>query len=128
MDFEQHLKGISIMRVLLYITKDKVLIFHHFRFGSFDLVGCVAELNVQYMHLQQFCTFAFQCVCIFAFFLGKFQFSRWCWWVQWAGGAFLLLCFKFCIFELLCFDMCTFSIFAFLHFCIFSIFAWKVLI
>ena len=72
MDFEQHLKGISIMRVLLYITKDKVLIFHHFRFGSFDLVGCVAELNVQYMHLQQFCTFAFQCVCIFAFFLGKF--------------------------------------------------------
>ena len=46
-------------------TKDKVLIFHHFRLGSFDLVGGVAELNVQFMYLQHFCTFVFQCVCIF---------------------------------------------------------------
>ena len=110
MDFEQHLKGISIMRVLLYITKDKVLIFHHFRFGSFDLVGCVAELNVQYMHLQQFCTFAFQCVCIFAFFLESFDLV--------GGVAELNL---------------QYVPSAILHFCIsvclyFCIFPWKVLI
>ena len=45
-------------------------------------------------------------------------------------------CFKFCIFELLCFDLCggvgghnvQFVLSAFLHFCIFSIFSWKVLI
>ena len=35
------------------------MIFHHFRLGSFDLVSGLAELNVQYMYLQHFCTFAF---------------------------------------------------------------------
>ena len=42
------------------------MIFHHFRLGSFDLLGGVAELNVQYMYFQHFLYF---CISICLYFV-----------------------------------------------------------
>ena len=85
------------------------MIFHHFRLGSFDLLGGVAELNVQFMYLQHFLHFCISvCLCFVHFSLESFDLVG-------GGGGYNVQ-----------FVFSAASYASILHFYIFSIFVWKV--
>ena len=85
------------------------MIFYHFRLVNFDLVGGVAELNVQYMYLQHFLYF---CISVCLYFV---HFSLESFDLVVGGGGYK---------GQFVFSAASYA--SILHFYIFSIFVWKV--